>query len=153
MQLTAAQTIVWYSGFALELLVCFFAIRRKLFREFPIFTAYLFLVSARSALVFALYHASGYASWTAFYFYWLTQALQLCMRAAAIGEMAWVVSRPYPGFRVLLKWVMPAIALALLLRAGFCGGSQDGVLAGFCGHRGTRAGVDRRAGALRLLGA
>jgi hypothetical protein len=119
MHLTTAQTIVWYSGLALELLVCFFALRRKLYREFPIFTAYLFLVAARSIVVFGLYHSSGFRSRAVLYFYWITEVLQLCMRLAAIGELAWVVSRPYPGFRAVLKWVLPGIALALLLRAGF----------------------------------
>jgi hypothetical protein len=122
MHFTTAQTIVWYTGFALELLVCVFAVRRKLYREFPLFMAYLLLVPARSLAVFVLYHTIGYGSQATHDFYWLTQALLLFMRAGVIAELAWVVSRPYPGFRVVLKWVLPGIALVLVLRALFATG-------------------------------
>ncbi len=118
MQVTTAQSVVWLIGFILEVLVCGFAVRRRLFHDLPVFTVYVFVVPARDLLLFGLYHTTGYASRTAFYFYWLTQALELCLRGAAIGELAWVVSRPYAGFRMVLKWVLPGIALALLLRAG-----------------------------------
>jgi len=102
----------------LEVLVCGFAVRRRLFHDLPVFTVYVFVVPARDLLVFGLYHTTGYSSRTALYAYWLTQALELFLRGAAIGEMAWVVSRPYAGFRMVLKWVLPGIGLALLLRAG-----------------------------------
>ncbi|MGA8231119.1 MAG: hypothetical protein WB795_06530 [Candidatus Acidiferrales bacterium] len=118
MHLTTAQSVVWLIGFILELLVCGFAVRRRLFHDLPVFTVYVFVVPVRALLIFGLYHTAGYASRTALYFYWLTQALELFLRGAAIGEMAWVVSRPYAGFRTILKWVLPGIALALLLRAG-----------------------------------
>jgi hypothetical protein len=122
MHFTTAQTIVWYTGFALELSVCVFAMRRKLYRDFPLFLGYLLLVPARSLAVFVLYHTIGYRSQATHEFYWLTEALLLFVRAGAIAELAWVVSRPYPGFRVVLKWVLPAIVLVLVLRAVFATG-------------------------------
>jgi hypothetical protein len=131
MHLTAAQSIIWLIGFILESLVCIFAARRKLFRDFPIFTAYVFVVPARAVLMFALYRIAGYTSFTAFYSYWFTQAVELCLRVASIGELAWVVSRPYPGFRLVLKWVLPGVALALLLRAGLMAAPRAVFLPGF----------------------
>lgn len=119
MHLTTGQYAAWLIGFALECLVCGLAVRRKLYRDFPVFTTYAFVVLARSLLMFGLYRTAGYSSKTALYSYWLTQALELFLRGAAIGELAWVVSRPYPGFRKMLKWVLPGIALALLVRAAF----------------------------------
>ena len=102
MHLTTAQSVAWLIGFILEVLVCGFAVRRRLFHDLPVFTVYVFVVPARDLLVFGLYHTTGYSSRTALYAYWLTQALELFLRGAAIGEMAWVVSRPYAGFRMLL---------------------------------------------------
>jgi len=119
MHLTTGQYVAWLVGFTLECMVCGLAVRRKLQRDFPVFTTYAFVVLARSILIFGLYRTIGYTSKTALYSYWLTQALELFLRAAAIGELAWVVSRPYPGFRKVLKWVLPGIALALLVRAAF----------------------------------
>jgi hypothetical protein len=131
MHLTPAQSIVWLLGFVLELLVCGFAVRRKLFRDFPVFTAYAFVVPLRALLMFGLYYTTGYGSSTAFYSYWLTQGLELCLRGASIGELALVVSRPYAGFRMVLRWVLPGIALALLLRAGFTAAQRAAFLPGF----------------------
>ncbi len=117
MGLTTTQIILWFSAFILELVVCGLAFWRRLYLQLPVFTTYLTLLVAREALVYSVYHNAGYASWHAFYSYWISEAVLLAGRAASIGELAWRASRPYPGFRVVLKWVLTVVALILLLPA------------------------------------
>jgi hypothetical protein len=117
MGLTTTEIILWYSAFILELLVCVLAFRRRLYLHLPVFTSYLTLLIAREAFIYSVYHAAGYTSRLAFYSYWVTEAVLLVGRAAAIGELAWRASYPYAGFRVVLKWVLTVVALILVLRA------------------------------------
>lgn len=119
MPITTSQIFLWSSAFFLELLVLLLAVRRRLHLQLPVFTAYLALLVAREVLVLSVYRTAGYTSHLAFYFYWITQAVLSTGRAAAIAELAWAASHNYPGFRVVLKWVLSCLALIPLLRAAF----------------------------------
>ncbi len=114
---TTPEIIVWYSGLFLQFAVCALAFRRRLYLRLPVFTSYLTVVMAREVFMYWVYHGAGYTSRLAFYSFWITQAVLLAGRAASIGELAWSASRSYAGFRAVLKWLLPAIALILLSRA------------------------------------
>ena len=119
MQLTTPEIVLWYSAILLELLVFGLAFWRRLYLHLPVFTGYLTVVIVREVFIYWVYYRAGYTSQLAFYSFWASQAVQLAGRAASVGELAWCASRPYPGFRVVLRWVLPGIALVLLLRAAF----------------------------------
>lgn len=119
MPITTSQILLWSSAFFLELLVLLLAVRRRLYLQLPLFSLYLALLITRAVFIFAVYHSAGYTSHLAFYSYWITQAVLSTGRAAAIAELAWAASRNYPGFRLVLKWVLSCLALILLLRAAF----------------------------------
>lgn len=76
------------------------------------------VLALREAFLFSVYRAAGYSSKTALYSAWIAQAVLLVGRGLCIGELAWITSRPYPGFRVITKWVLTLTASILLLRAG-----------------------------------
>jgi hypothetical protein len=78
-----------------------------------------------------VYQSAGYSSAPAFYSFWITQALLITGRGASIGELGWVASRPYPGFRVVLKWLLSSIALALLVFAAAIAITNASRLPGF----------------------
>jgi hypothetical protein len=119
MSITTSQILLWSSAFFLELLVLLLAVRRRLHLQLPVFTAYLALLVAREVVVFSVYRTVGYTSHLAFYSYWITQAILSTGRAAAIAELAWVASRNYLGFRLVLKWVLACLVAILLSRAAF----------------------------------
>jgi hypothetical protein len=119
MPISIAQILLWSSAFILEILVFILALRRRLHLQLPLFSLYLALLVTRAVFIFMVYHSTGYTSHLAFHSYWITQAVLLSGRAAAIAELAWVASRNYPGFRLVLKWVLACIAAILLLRAAF----------------------------------
>ena len=117
MHLTNFEIILWYFTLLLDVLVCVLAFWRRLYVHLPLFTTYLTVLLAREAFMYWVYHSAGYTSRLAFYSFWMTQALLVIGRGASIGELGWVASRPYPGFRVVVKWVLSCIALVLLVFA------------------------------------
>ncbi|MHB8527270.1 MAG: hypothetical protein ACYDD2_14075 [Candidatus Acidiferrales bacterium] len=117
MGLTLGQTVLWYSAFSLEVLVCALAVRRRLYAHLPIFTVYLFLLIVRAIFIYIVYSTIGYASHFAFYSYWISEGILLSARGASIGELIWNASRGYAGLRAILKWVLAVIISLLLIQA------------------------------------
>jgi hypothetical protein len=117
MGLTTTQIALWLSAFILELIACVLVFRRRWDTRLPFFSAYLMVVAAREAFLFCVYRAAGYTSKPALYSAWIAQIVLLVGRGLSIGELAWITSRPYPGFRVVTKWVLALTAFLLLLRA------------------------------------
>jgi hypothetical protein len=115
MGLTTSELVLWYVSMFLELVLCALAFRRRLYRELPVFTGDTAAVLVHGAPLYWVYHSAGYTSRTAFYFFWSTQAILLAWRGASIGELAWTASRPYLGFRVIMKWFVASICLLLLI--------------------------------------
>ena len=111
MGLTTSELALWYVSMVLELMVWALALRRRLYHQLPVFTGYITVVLVRGLLTYWVYHRFGYTARPAFYFFWTTQALLLTWRGAAIGELAWTASRPYPGLRIVMKWFVAAISL------------------------------------------
>lgn len=117
MGLTTSELVLWYVSMLLEPVVCALAFRRRLYHELPIFTGYTAAVLVHGLPLYWVYHQMGYASRSSFYFFWSTQAALLVWRGAAVGEIAWNASRPYPGLRVVMKWLVVAISLTLIFIA------------------------------------
>jgi len=115
MGLTTSELVLWYVSMFLELVLCALAFRRRLYRELPVFTGYTAAVLVHGLPLYWVYHSAGYTSRTAFYFFWSTQAVLLAWRGASIGELAWTASRPYLGFRVVMKWFVASICLLFLI--------------------------------------
>jgi hypothetical protein len=119
MALPASELVLWYLALCLEILICALAYRCRLYRQLPIFTSYITAVLAEGLFMYWIYHHLGYSSRPAFFSFWISQALLLAWRGASIGELVWTASRPYPGFRVVVKSLLTAIALILFLHASW----------------------------------
>ncbi|PYU28648.1 MAG: hypothetical protein DMG32_02130 [Acidobacteria bacterium] len=113
MSLTCGDYLLWASGSVLLLVVCVFALRRRLYLRLPLFTAYLFLVLLREPGAWWAYYG-GYAPRTAFFYYWLTQAVLLAARGAATAEIAWRILRDYRGVWAL-AWRLLCLVMMVLL--------------------------------------
>jgi len=117
MGLTTIQIVLWLSASILELILCVLVFRRRWNRRLPFFSAYLMVLAVREAFIFCVYRTAGYTSKFAFTSAWIAQAVLLVGRGLSIGELAWITSRPYPGFRIVTKWGLALAACILLLRA------------------------------------
>lgn len=117
MGLTTAQIVLSILAFTLELALCVLVFRKGWYRCLPFFSAYLLALIAREVFVFSVYETAGYRSKLALYSAWIAQLVLLLGRGLSIGELVWITWRPYPGFRVVTKWVLALAAFFLLLRA------------------------------------
>jgi hypothetical protein len=116
--LTTTQIALWLSAFVLELTLCVLAFRQRWHKRLPFFSAYLVALAADEVFTFLVYRTAGFTSKTALYSYWIGDAILLAGRGLSVGELAWVASRPYAGFRRITKWVLTITACLLLVRAG-----------------------------------
>lgn len=114
MYLSNAESVLWYSSIALDLVLCALMVRHRLYRYLPVFFTYVLVLLAREVFVYSAYRAYGYNSRASFYSYWTTEGFTVIVRALAIGELAWSASRLYPGFRAVLKWSLIAVACVFL---------------------------------------
>lgn len=112
------QIILWGSGAVLDFLLCALVIWRRLYRHLPVFSVYAGLLLPHEISIYLVYRFAGYTSLLAFYSFWTWQAVLIAFRALAIGELAWSASRLYPGFRVVLKWLLGGLAVLFLLVTG-----------------------------------
>jgi hypothetical protein len=117
MGLTTTEIVLWLLAVVLELALCVLVFRRGWNRRLPFFSAYLVALLALSAFIFCVYQAAGYRSKFALYSAWIMQMVLLTGRGLSIGELAWVTWKPYPGFRVITKWLLVVAASVLLVRA------------------------------------
>ena len=117
MHLTLSDYLLWAASTLLEVVVCAFAFRRRLYLRLPLFTAYLALLVSRTLILWWFYLGTGYGSRVSFYYFWVTQGILLAARAAAVAEIAWRALREYRGVWALGWRVLLIIALFLLLHA------------------------------------
>jgi hypothetical protein len=118
MHLTFGVYVLLGANSLLELVVCAYAFRRRLYLRLPLFTAYLTLLFLRNLVLWWFYLGPGYDSRAAFDYFWVTQGLLLAARGAAIGEIAWRVLHRYRGIWAVGSLVLIGIALFLLIQAG-----------------------------------
>jgi len=117
MHLTLGSYVFGIVNLLLELVVCVYAFRRRLYLRLPMFTAYLTLLLARNLVLAFLYQAFGENSRVAFDSYWATQSMLLAARGAAVGEIAWRTLRMYRGIWALGSLLLAGIALVLIAEA------------------------------------
>jgi hypothetical protein len=119
MHLTFGIYVLLGANSLLELVVCAYAFRRRLYLRLPLFTAYLTLLFLRNFVLWWFYLGPGYDSRAAFDYFWVTQGLLLAARGAAIGEIAWRVLHRYRGIWTLGLLVLLITAVSLLAHAGY----------------------------------
>ncbi len=129
--MSAADLALWAAAFILELLLASFICWRRWYVQLPFFSIYIVLLTLRGASLYFVYRTYGYNSRAAFYSFWISQAVLLSGRAAAVGELAWRGGRFYAGFRNLVKWLLPLLGAGLLMRATLAAAAGRGSLTKF----------------------
>ena len=119
------NVIRWALGLCLDIIVATFAVRSGLFKRLPVFTTYLFIVTACDLLttVFRGVFASKPAP--VFYEYWAGQSIMIGMRAVAAGEICFRILSPYRGIWRLCRLFLAGVALFLLVSAAYSAVGQQ----------------------------
>lgn len=117
MELGFADYVLWVSTSFLQVFVCVLVIQRGLARRLPFFTIYLTLVALRGLSLWGIYHAVGYESNGAFYFFWSTAGVLLVARWLVIAEVCWVTLRLYRGLWALAWRLLLCVGLILVVHA------------------------------------
>jgi hypothetical protein len=108
--------VLWIAHPVLQFAVATAMFRRRQYRVFPVFSAYLVFQIAGFMILFPVYKWGGYAQY--FYGYWTLSAISVVLGFRVIQEVFQDVFRPYHTLKdlgvVLFRWA----ALVMLLVAG-----------------------------------
>ena len=119
MHLTLTDYLLWGTTTLLDLVVCVYAFRRRLYLRLPMFTAYVTLLLVRKLGLWWMYVVGpGYTSSLTFDYFWVTQTLLLAARAAAIVEIARRSLSEYRGVWALGWRVLSLLAFFVVVYAG-----------------------------------
>ena len=112
---------LWIAPHALQIVIAIIMIRRKLYRDFPIFLTYTIFQVLLEGTLFALDHSpsvSGPLYWAV---YWPGSVVSIALRFAVISEVFGQVFSNYPGLkelsRVLFRWASAVLLLMAVLVA------------------------------------
>lgn len=114
MHLSLTDNVVWAVGAALETLLLLLALRRGLFRRFPIFTLYLALVVLSEPILWFVYGKGQAHPRLIFVSYYSTQSFLLLTRGAVVAEVCRNLLSQYPGIWRVCRGCLLAIAVVLL---------------------------------------
>src|SRR5579864_4261052 len=125
MGLSLFESVHWAASFLVEAAVLGLAFRRSMFRQLPIFTAYLTLLVTSEAARWLAFEFTGIRSSISFDTYWTTQALLILCRAAVVYEICRGLLSPYAG---IWKFCRPLlVTLGLVLATGAAATSRQRV--------------------------
>jgi hypothetical protein len=106
------QNTVWGLGTLVQLAITIVMLRRKLFRTFPVFFAYIVFHFAESIMGQVVY-----STWRSAYypFYWGCEAVDAIFTLAVIQEILKVMFAPYDALRNLgasaFRWLTLALCV------------------------------------------
>jgi hypothetical protein len=117
MAIAQVEFLRYGGGIALEAGVCGLALHRGLYGRFRLFTIYLCALIPCDIIRWIPILTLGLQSQAAFWTYWITQALLMLLRAAAIVELCHYVLGPYPGVWRLCRAVLISISAIIVSTA------------------------------------
>jgi len=109
---------LWIAPHALQFVIALIMIRRKLFREFPVFFAYTVFQIVEGGTLFILDHVpavSGYQYWHA---HWVSLLISDALSFGVIWEIFSYVFRDYHGLgeltRIVFRWALVFLLFAAI---------------------------------------
>jgi hypothetical protein len=101
----------------LEIFLCFVLLRRRTWREFPMFCAFAFELAARSVLLLVLLPHTKAELMTYFLVYWITQAIQSALMLGVVVEIIEDVCLPGKMLSARVMRVFGWFALSITVGA------------------------------------
>jgi hypothetical protein len=114
MHLSLTDNVAWAFGAALETLLLLLALRRGLYRRFPVFTLYVALVVLSEPVLWFVYNKGQGHLRLIFVAYYLTQCILLLARGGVVAEICRDLLSPYPGIWKVCRGCLLTIAVVLL---------------------------------------
>lgn len=128
MYLQSTIQVLWFAQPVLQSVAAAIMYKRKLYRKFPIFFAYLIAQVPFFAVIFTGYTWGTYREW--FYGYWGCAIISLALGFKVIHEIFLDVFRPYHALKdlgsVLFKWAALVMVLVAIVVAASSSVSSDG---------------------------
>ena len=133
MSIVLFKYVLWVAGSCLQFVIAVFMLRRRLYRQYPVFFTYTVSHVARFLVLFYFYHRGDKAAYQSVYL--LGDVLDAALAFAAIYEVFSSVFRAYEGIRtlagVVFRWALVLlIFVAVLAAAGSTGTDTQRVTAG-----------------------
>jgi len=128
MYLESTIQVLWFTQPMLQSATAAVMYKRKLYRKFPVFFAYLILQVPFFVIIFAGYTWGSYREY--FYGYWSCAIISLAIGFKVIHEIFLDVFRPYHALKdlgsVLFKWAALVMVLVAIVVAASSSVSSDG---------------------------
>lgn len=133
MAFTVLKYVLWVAGPCLQAVMAGFMLKRRLYREHPLFLVYTLSHVVRFVVLFCLHHHAGGEAYRETYL--VADVLDAALAFAAIYEVFSKVFRPYEGIQkltgILFRWALIVLLLvAVLTSAGATGADNQRILAG-----------------------
>jgi hypothetical protein len=107
--------VLWFAQPVFQLAVAVVFWRRRLYKQFPVFLAFLLAQIGVFAVTYPIYVLSGYSTLGYFWIFWLSQALNAVLGFKIIHEIFLDVFRPYHALKDLGTPVFKWAGLVMLL--------------------------------------
>jgi hypothetical protein len=108
---------LWIAPHVLQFIIVIIMVRRRLWREFPVFFAYTLFQIVEQGTLFILDHRAAVTAEVYWRDRWIFLAFEVPLRFAIIFEIFSSVFRDYPGLKRLTRIVFRVATVALLFAA------------------------------------
>jgi len=126
---------LWVAPHALQAVLAVVMVRRRLWREFPVFFVYTVFEAVMCGVLFALDHSPSVSPQQYWHVDWVVLAISIALRFGIIHEIAARFFGPYPGLkelsRLLMLWGSVVLAVMAVGVAAYApGDTSPPILAG-----------------------
>jgi hypothetical protein len=108
---------LWLASPALQLIIAFAMIRRRLFHDFPVFFSYTVFQVIAATVLFILDHMAAVSGYQYWYAHWTASLISMGLRFGVIGEVFRNILRDYPGLQGLTRVLFRGGLVVLLFVA------------------------------------
>ena len=109
------QNLLWGANVAGKIVLLTVLAVRKNYRVYPALFVYILISLAHDAVVFVTYQYFGFASWTAWRVFWVSQAVVVSARALAVVEVCRHLLARYKGVWALAWRLLLTCAVIVLI--------------------------------------
>ncbi len=113
---------LWIAPRALQVIIVVVMIRRRWFREFPIFFTYTGFQIIEQGTLFVLDHWPAVSDYQYWYVYWVFSIISIALRFGILWEISSSIFRNYPGLQRLNRALFRSAIVVLLLLAATVAG-------------------------------